>query len=95
MQIVGLIVSIALGILFWAMWVRFFVDLTRSINPRWQPTGLILIVAESALTVTDPLVKTVRKVIPTVRLGQIGLDFGWTIVMVAIVIAQNLTRQLL
>jgi len=94
MQLIGLILSYALEILFWAMWVRFFVDLTRSINPSWKPSGLILIVAETALTLTDPMVKFVRRIIPTIRFGAIALDFGWTIVLIGIVIAQNLVRQL-
>jgi YggT family protein len=94
MQLVGLILSFALGVLFWAMWIRFFVDLTRSVNPSWRPSGIFLIIAESALTLTDPMVKFVRRVVPTIRLGAVALDFGWTIVLIAIVIAQNLARQL-
>lgn len=94
MQLVALILSIALEVLFWAMWIRFFVDLTRSVNPNWRPRGLVLMVAETSLTLTDPMVKLVRRIVPTIRLGAVALDFGWTIVFVAIVIAQNLVHQL-
>ncbi len=94
MQLVVLILSIALEVLFWAMWIRFFVDLTRSVNPNWRPRGLVLMLAETALTLTDPMIKFVRRIVPTIRLGAVALDFGWTIVLIAIVIAQNLVHQL-
>ena len=94
MQLVALILSIALEVLFWAMWIRFFVDLTRSVNPNWRPRGLVLMLAETALTLTDPMIKFVRRIVPTIRLGAVALDFGWTIVLIAIVIAQNLVHQL-
>lgn len=94
MLAVQLILGIALQLLFWAMWVRFFIEIARSANPTWKPRGILLIVAETALTVTDPLVKTVRRFIPTIRVGMIGLDLGWTVSMVLILIAQGLVARI-
>lgn len=94
MQFIALILGIALTGLFWAMWVRFIVELTRSVNPSWRPQGVILVIAELSLTITDPLVKTLRKILPQLRFGGLALDFGWTVGMLAIVIAQNLVAQI-
>ena len=94
MLAVQLILGIALQLLFWAMWVRFFIEIARSANPTWKPRGILLIVAETALTVTDPLVKIVRRFIPTIRVGMIGLDLGWTVSMVLILIAQGLVARI-
>ena len=94
MIFVKVILALALQLLFWAMWVRFFVEIARSANPGWKPRGIILVLAESALTVTDPLVKTVRRFIPTLRVGMLGLDFGWTLSMILIVIAQALVARI-
>ena len=94
MLAVQLILGLALQLLFWAMWVRFFIEIARSANPTWKPRGILLIVAETALTVTDPLVKIVRRFIPTIRVGMIGLDLGWTVSMVLILIAQGLVARI-
>ncbi len=94
MLAVKLLLGIALQLLFWAMWVRFFVEIARSANPAWKPRRVILVIAEIALTVTDPIVKTVRRVIPTIRVGMIGLDLGWTASMILIVIAQGLVASI-
>ena len=94
MGIVQLILGLALQVLFWSMWVRFFVEVVRSSNPSWRPKGIVLPIAEIALTLTDPLVKLVRRFVPTIRVGMLGLDFGWTIAMIVILIAQGLVSRI-
>lgn len=42
--------------------------------------------AEIVLTLTDPPIRLVRKVLPPFRLGAAALDFSWSIVMLAVII---------
>jgi YggT family protein len=79
-----------LQIYFLAMIGRLIVDLLLSVNRGWRPSGLVLILVESVMTVTDPPLKAVRKIIKPVRLGAIQLDFGWTLIVFAIFFLQRI-----
>jgi len=94
MGILFLALDWALRLLSYAMIGRLIFELIRSTNPSWRPKGLLIVVAEICYTATDWLVKGIRRFIPTLRVGMLGLDFGWTIGMVLIFVAQNLLRVL-
>lgn len=94
MGILFLVLDWGLRLLSYAMIGRLIFELIRSANPAWRPKNLVLVAAEICYTATDWLVKGIRRVIPTLRVGMLGLDFGWTIGMVLIIIAQNLVRLL-
>jgi YggT family protein len=84
----------ALQLYFWLMIARFIVDLVLSVNPAWRPRSLVLVVTEIVMTLTDPPLKLVRRFIKPVRMGSISLDFGWTLVLLAISLLQNLLARL-
>lgn len=84
----------ALQIYFYLMIARLIADLILSVNPSWQPRGIVLVITESVLTVTDPPLKFVRKFIKPIRLGPVALDFGWTLVVLAIGFLQYLLGRL-
>ena len=50
--------------------------------------------AEVAYTVTDPPIRRVRKILPPVRLGSVALDFGWSIIMLAVIILMSVASGL-
>jgi YggT family protein len=84
----------ALQLYFWLLIARFLVDLLLSVNPTWRPRGLVLVITEIVMTLTDPPLKLVRRVIKPVRMGSISLDFGWTLVLLAVTLLQNLLARL-
>ena len=86
---IATILYVALFIYFLLMWARFIFDLVTNFVRGFKPQGPLLIVAEIAYTVTDPPIRAVRKVIPPLRFGGIALDFGWTIVMLAVIISMS------
>jgi YggT family protein len=73
---------------------RLFIDLALSVNRSWKPAGLLLPVVEVVMTVTDPALKAVRKIIPSIRLGAIQLDLGWTALVFAIFFLQRIVLSL-
>lgn len=89
MQILATVLYWAIQAFIYAMFGRFVVDLVLSINRGWRPKGLVLVLVEIVMTITDPPLKFVRRFLPPVRLGAIALDFGWTLVLIAAVMAQR------
>lgn len=84
----------ALLLFFLLMWGRFVLDLAQSFSRGWRPKGPVLVLAEIAYTVTDPPIKAIRRVLPPVRLGSVALDFGWSIIMLAVVILMGVASGL-
>lgn len=84
----------ALQIYFYVMIARLIADLVLSVNPKWRPRGLILVLVEVVYTLTDPPLKFIRRFIKPVRFGGLALDFGWTIVVFAIGLLQSVLSRL-
>jgi YggT family protein len=88
------IISLALLLYFFVMWGRFALDLVQSFNRSWRPRGGMLVVSEFVYTVTDPPIRAERREDPSHRLGPVALDFGWTIVMLVVIIARFVVAAL-
>jgi len=93
-HLVATIVYIALFVFFLLMWARFIFDLTQSVSRSYRPRGVLLFLAEATYTTTDPPIKTIRRVLPPIRLGSVALDFGWSIVMLLVVILMSVASTL-
>ena len=52
----------------------------------WRPTGVVLVIAESIFTITDPPLKLLRRFIPTLRLGMMALDLSFMVLFIVILI---------
>jgi YggT family protein len=74
------------------MWGRFILDLVPMLARNWRPRGFLLVVAEAVFTITDPPVKAVRRVVPTLRAGGVAIDFSWSIVLIATIILSYIVR---
>ncbi|MEY3677635.1 MAG: hypothetical protein RL351_862 [Actinomycetota bacterium] len=90
MGLVAVILWWLLQAYFFALVARLFIDLALSVNPSWRPAGLILPIVEIVMTITDPALKVMRRIIPPIRLGVIQLDLGWTVLVFAIFFLQRL-----
>ncbi|MCV7194659.1 YggT family protein [Mycolicibacterium brumae] len=84
MPIVFEIVGFAL-FLFWLLLIaRIVIEFIRTFSRDWQPRGFTVVVLEVILTVTDPPVKLLRRVIPPLNIGSVRLDLS---VMVLLLVA--------
>jgi YggT family protein len=63
-------------------WIQMF---ARS----WSPTGIVLLIAESIFTVTDPPLKFLRRYIPTLRIGTVAMDLSFMVLFIVILIAMQ------
>ena len=76
---------------FWLMLTaRIVVELVRVFARDWRPAGRVAIALESIYTVTDPPVRLLRRVIPTVRIGGVGLDLSIMVLLLVVFILMRL-----
>jgi YggT family protein len=95
MSLLALILYWALQLYFYALIGRLLLDLLVSVNPAFRPKGVLMPVSEIIFSLTDPPLKFVRQFIKPVRIGSLALDFGWTLVVLAVVVLQGLVRGLI
>lgn len=84
MNAVFSILWLVLWIFFVLLLIRMVFDLVQSFSRAWEPHGPLLVGLEAVYTVTDPPLKTLRRLIPPLRLGGIGIDLGFLVLIVVI-----------
>jgi len=89
---IATVLSIAIGLFTIFMWARLILEYARFFAPKWRPRGVMLVIAETVFTVTDPPLKLVRRVVPPLRVGNVAIDLAWIIVMFALIILSNLVQ---
>ncbi len=82
MSVVLSVLYILLWLFIGLLWVRFVISWVLVFAPRWTPGGPVLIGLEGVYTVTDPPIKTLRRVVPTLQIGQFRIDLSFLLVMV-------------
>ena len=78
------IIGFALFIFWLLLIARIVVEFIRSFSRDWHPRGATVVVREAIMTVTDPPVKLLRRVIPQLTIGAVRLDFS---IMVLLLLA--------
>ena len=81
------IVAFYLLFAFWLVLVaRIVVELVRAFAREWRPAGGVAVTLETIYTVTDPPVRLLRRLIPIVRIGGVGLDLSIMVLLLAVFI---------
>lgn len=71
--------------LFWLLLIaRIVVEFIRSFSRDWHPRGVMVVILEAIMTVTDPPVNLLRRIIPQLTIGAVRLDFS---IMVLLLLA--------
>ncbi len=80
-------------VLYWVLFVfwlfltaRVVVEMVRTFAREWRPAGGVAVTLETVYTVTDPPVRALRRVIPTVRIGGVGLDLSIIVLWLVVII---------
>ena len=83
--------------LYWVLFVfwlfltaRVVVELVRAFAREWRPAGGVAVTLETIYTVTDPPVRLVRRLIPMVRIGGVGLDLSIMVLLLVVFILMRL-----
>ena len=78
---------------FWLLLVsRIVVELVRSFARQWVPAGPSAVALELIFTATDPPVKLLRRVIPVLRIGSVGLDLSIMGLLLGVFILMNVAQ---
>ena len=76
---------------FWLLLTaRVVVELVRMFAREWRPAGGVAVALETIYTVTDPPVRLLRRVIPMVRYGGMGLDVSIMVLLLVVFIGMRL-----
>ena len=94
MQLLLALAYIALTVVLAALTVRIVLDVTQSFVRHWRPTGAALMLASGVYGATDPLLRPVRRAVPPVNLGGIGLDVAFLLVFLGVVLLRVLVLRL-
>jgi YggT family protein len=93
--VVGVVIEYVLWFFIAFMWVRFVTEWVQVFARSWSPRGVLLVALEGVYSVTDPPIKTLRRVIPPLRIGNFALDLSMLLVFVGAYILLRLNRGLL
>ncbi|GAB3286488.1 YggT family protein [Sinomonas notoginsengisoli] len=94
MGILFAVLYLVLELLFIALVARLVFDWVQSFARAWRPRGAALIAASAVYSVTDPPMKLSRRWFKPLRLGAMSLDLAFIVLIIAIVIAMAIVRNL-
>ena len=85
-----LIVKTVLTYLLWfyllLLIIRMIISWIQTFSRSWQPTGVVLVVAEGVFTATDPPLRLLRRYIPSLRLGTVALDLSFMVLFLVLIL---------
>lgn len=88
------IISSLLNLYVLILLLRVVIDLVSAFVRNWRPKGLVLILANVVYTLTDPPLKALRRVIPPLGIGGVGIDMAFLALYFIIYVAQNIIGML-
>lgn len=74
---------------------RIVIEFVRVFARQWRPAGRAAAGMELVYVATDPPVKLLRRLIPTVRLGGVGFDLSIIVLLIVIYILMSVVSSLL
>ena len=81
MRTIGTVFSTVVFLFFLTLIGRLVFDWVQVLSRDWRPKGAVL-VAELVYTVTDPPLRLLRRVIPSINLGGMRIDIAFLVLMV-------------
>jgi YggT family protein len=85
-DIVTIVLFYALSIYLLLLIGRLIFSWIQQFSRSWSPSGIVLVIAEVCFTATDPPLRLLRRYIPTVRLGSVGLDLSFMLLFLVIIV---------
>jgi YggT family protein len=76
---------------FWLLLIaRVVIEFIRSFSRDWHPRGVTVVVLEIVLSITDPPVKLLRRLIPQLTVGAVRFDLSIMLLLLAAFIGMQL-----
>ena len=87
---VGQVIALVLQLYIFVLIARLVFDWIQVFAREWRPRGPILVLANGIYTLTDPPLRALRRVIPPLRLGNVALDLGFLVLIIAVSMGRSL-----
>ncbi len=94
MSSLGSVIVFVLNIFILSLFGRVILDYIRIFSPSWRPKGIILALAELVYAVTDPIMRFVRRFIPSLRIGPVAVDISFLLVFFVTEILISFARRI-
>ncbi len=76
---------------FWLLLIaRIVVEFIRSFSREWHPKGATVVILEIIMTLTDPPVKLLRRLIPQLTVGAVRFDLSIMVLLLVAFIGMQL-----
>ena len=76
---------------FWILLIaRVVVEFIRSFARDWHPRGVTVVVLEVIMTLTDPPVRLLRRIIPQLTIGAVRFDLSIMVLLLVAFIGMQL-----
>lgn len=77
--------------IFWLLLIaRVVVEFIRSFSRDWHPTGITVVILEIIMSITDPPVKLLRRLIPQLTIGAVRFDLSIMVLLLVAFIGMQL-----
>lgn len=63
---------------------RVIFDIVQMLARDWRPTGVVLLIAETIYTLTDPPLRALRRIIPPIRVGGVAFDVAFIVLFIGL-----------
>ncbi|MDO5618444.1 YggT family protein [Kocuria sp.] len=94
MQIILGILYVLVHLLVLTVLARFVLEMVTSWSRNWRPRGFMLVFATVIYSVTDPVFKPLRRLIPPLRMGGIALDLSAIILIFGLTVLRGVLATL-
>jgi YggT family protein len=84
------ILGLALFVFWLLLIARIVVEFVRSFSRDWHPRGATVVILEIMMSLTDPPVKLLRRLIPQLTIGAIRFDLSIMVLLLVAFIGMDL-----
>ncbi|MGB7982472.1 MAG: YggT family protein [Candidatus Nanopelagicales bacterium] len=93
--------ALVVGLLSTLIWLflllliaRMIIGLIMVFARDFRPSGPLVVIFEFVMSVTDPPLKALRRVIPPLRIGQVALDLAFLVLFILLQVVLGLLAGL-
>lgn len=87
------ILGVALFVFWLLLIARIVIEFIRSFSRDWHPRGPTVVILELIMSLTDPPVKLLRRVIPQLTIGSVRLDLSIMVLLLVVFFAMEFVMQ--
>ncbi len=84
----------AINIYIFILFGRLILDYITIFNREWRPRGVVLVLAETVYTLTDPPLRAIRRFVRPIRFGSVALDLSFLVLILGLQFMQYVLHVL-